>query len=88
MVEKLLQLIEGENPHRPFTDEELAKRMNVNRERIVELRMQAGLPDSRERLRQALLPELRQLAAARPGLSLRAMTAALNQMGYDVSRIW
>lgn len=86
MVEKLLQLIEGENPHRPFTDEELAKRMNVNRERIVELRMQAGLPDSRERLRQALLPELRQLAAARPGLSLRAMTAALNQMGYDVSR--
>ena len=33
----MVKVIEGENPHRPFTDEELAKRMNVNRERIVEL---------------------------------------------------
>ena len=86
MVEKLLELIEGEDPRRPFTDEELAGRMKVHRERIMELRMQAGIPDSRERLRQALIPEFRQLSAARPGLSERAMTAALNQMGYEVSR--
>ena len=86
MVEKLLELIEGENPRRPFTDEELAGRMKVHRERIMELRMQAGIPDSRERLRRALIPEFRQLSAARPGLSERAMTAALNQMGYEVSR--
>lgn len=86
MVEKLVELIEGENPRRPFTDEELAGRMKVHRERIMELRMQAGIPDSRERLRRALIPEFRQLSAARPGLSERAMTAALNQMGYEVSR--
>ena len=29
-------------------------RMKVHRERIMELRMQAGIPDSRERLRRAL----------------------------------
>ena len=29
MVEKLLELIEGENPRRPFTDEELAGRMEA-----------------------------------------------------------
>lgn len=86
MVEKLLELIEGENPCRPFTDEELARRMDVHRERVVELRMQAAIPDSRERLRRTLIPELRRLDAERPGMSERAMTAQLNRMGYDLSR--
>ena len=70
MVEKLLELIEGENPRRPFTDEELARRMDVHRERVVELRLQAAIPDSRERLRRTLIPELRRLDACgqrRPG---------------------
>ncbi len=86
MAEKLQTIIEQENPRRPYTDEELAGLLAVRRERIVELRMEAGIPDSRERLRRILAPELKSLAENSRGLSERALTAELNRRGYEVSR--
>lgn len=86
MVEKLTELIRQENPRRPYTDHELAQRMNIRREQVIKLRLLAQIPDSRERLREELAEDMESLTERHPGLSERKMTEELGHMGYDVSR--
>lgn len=82
----LQEWLNREDPHRPYTDDQLAAQMGVRRERVIELRRQAGVPDSRERLKPALIRDCRALLQEDPGLSDRTLTARLNGLGYSVSR--
>lgn len=75
-----------EDPKRPYTDQQLAQFLGLRREQVVQLRREAGIPDSRARLRPVLLRDMEALLRSEPGLSDRALTARLNENGYEISR--
>lgn len=75
-----------EDPKRPYTDQQLAQFLGLRREQVVQLRREAGIPDSRARLRPVLLQDMEALLRSEPGLSDRALTARLNENGYEISR--
>lgn len=78
--------IKKEDPRRPYTDEWLAQLLGVRREQVVEARHRALIPDSRTRLKPLLQKDMEDLLRRRPSLSDRALTAQLQEMGYEVSR--
>ena len=59
MCKTLLELIEKENPFNPYTDDQLAAMVGIRREQIVELRKKEGIPNSRTRLKPALIEEIK-----------------------------
>lgn len=54
MKDKLSKLISQEDRRRPFTDQELAAALGTTREEVTLLRNEAGIPNSRERLKMHL----------------------------------
>ena len=86
MKEKLLHLIEQEDKKNPFTDEELAKRLYMNRSEVTQLRQAANIADSRERRKPLLIKEIKAILTASPGISERMLTTEINNRGFAVSR--
>lgn len=86
METSLLNYLKQEDPRRPYTDDHLAAQMGIRRERVIELRRQAEIPDSRERLKPVLMRDCVALLQKEPGLSDRMLTARLNGLGFSVSR--
>ena len=80
------ELIEKEDRKNPYTDEQLAKLCNMSREEVTLLRQEQGILDSRERRRQILLPEVKEILQANEKISDRKLTAILNDRGYQISR--
>lgn len=72
------ELIEKEDRKNPYTDEQLAKLCNMSREEVTLLRQEQGILDSRERRRQILLPEVKEILQANEKISDRKLTAILN----------
>ena len=86
MVHTIKDLIQNEDKKNPYTDEKLGELCNLSREEVTLLRQELGLPDSRERRRRVLLPEVRELLDENEKLSDRKLTAILNDRGYQISR--
>ncbi|MGI6606608.1 MAG: sigma 54-interacting transcriptional regulator [Peptococcia bacterium] len=86
MKEQLLQLINKEDKKNPFTDEELAKRLFLNRSEVTQLRQASNVPDSRERRKPYLIKEIKKVLAASPDLSERTLTNEINKRGFAISR--
>lgn len=82
----LADYLAQEDPKRPYTDQQLAQLLGLRREQVIQLRREAGFPDSRARLRPVLLKDMEMLLRSEPGLSDRALTARLKESGYEVSR--
>lgn len=49
MLDKLKQLIENEDPKKPYTDSELSSLLHTSRENITKYRLEERIPESRER---------------------------------------
>ncbi|WP_122629128.1 sigma 54-interacting transcriptional regulator [Lucifera butyrica] len=85
MIKQLRSLIEGEDKKNPLTDEELAQRLGVGREKINELRQAADIPNYLSRREDVLLKAIAQLLRENRDLSYRKLVIALNKQGFQIS---
>ena len=86
MKDKLSKLISQEDRRRPFTDQELAAALGTTREEVTLLRNEAGIPNSRERLKMHLRSVVNELLKNQEDYSIRALTGELKAQGYKLSR--
>ena len=86
MEEKLLELIENEDACNPYTDERLAELLGIRRELVVELRKKKNIPNSRTRLKPALIKEIQKHLKSAPDMSDRTLTEQLQMAGFSASR--
>ncbi len=86
MSTTIVEVIQNENPRRPYTDDWLAQHMGLRREQIVELRHRAGIPNSRVRVKKMLKKDILRILDQESSISDRALTECLNEEGYEVSR--
>ncbi len=84
MEQRVRTLIEQEDRHRPLTDDELATQLGLRRDQVTVIRQNAGIPDSRQRRRQAVVEAI--AALGHEELSDRELTRILTEQGFDVSR--
>lgn len=63
MNNELKKIIGGENKKNPLTDEEIAKEMNLSREKITLMRKELNIPSSKERMKPLLKKEIKKIVA-------------------------
>lgn len=85
MLEKLLSLIETEDKKNPMTDEELAKRLGVGREKVNELRQAVDIPSYLVRREAVLIEALTAILEKEPDISQRKIVLELNKGGFQIS---
>lgn len=85
MIKQLLSLIEKEDKKNPMTDEELAKRLGVGREKVNELRQAADIPNYLIRREASLLGALKAIIASEQNISRRKLVIELNKRGFQIS---
>lgn len=86
MKKSLIELIEQENRHKPYTDSDLADLLKTTRETVNDLRAQLKIPNSRERLNNVIYADSIEILSKEPDLSHRELMRRLNAMGYMISR--
>ena len=84
MDNRVRTLIDREDRRRPLTDDDLATRLEMRRDQVTIARQQLGIPDSRERRRQAVIEAIGRLPDA--SVSDRELTRILQEQGFEVSR--
>ncbi len=85
-MSQIEQYIQKEKREHPYTDEELAKLLQVRRETVIEERKRLGIPDSRARLRKVLREEVFRLLQESDDISDRMLTVKLQEKGFHASR--
>jgi len=86
MKNHLKKLIEAEDKKNPYTDEQLAKILNLRRDAVTVLRSELNIPDSRERRKPYLVNEIKEVILQNPDISNRQLTRAIKERGFDVSQ--
>lgn len=86
MLDKLKQLIENEDPKKPYTDSELSSLLHTSRENITKYRLEERIPESRERRKKLLDFEIINLLTDNPKISERKLTESLNKLGFEIAR--
>ena len=86
MIEKLHEVIRQEDCKNPLTDAEIAKIMGIRREQVIQLRLQSGIDDSRERRKKSIHKDAIKILSRNENISERKFAKLLNQEGYEVSR--
>lgn len=86
MKDRILELIENEDAKNPLTDEEIAVHLGISRKSVTVYRQKAGILDSRERKKPALMYRLRELLKQNPSISERELTRALVNEGFIVGK--
>jgi transcriptional regulator with AAA-type ATPase domain/transcriptional regulatory protein LevR len=83
---KFKKIIGGENKKNPLTDQEIAEKMNLSREKITLLRKENNIPSSKERLKPLLKKEIKKILADNGNISIRQLTEKIKERGFEVSR--
>jgi len=86
MLQKIKELIKNEDKKNPLTDQEIAKQLKVRREQITSIRLERGIPDSRERRKPFIMKDMTRILKSDPGISERKLTKKIKDLGYNVSR--
>lgn len=86
MEEKIIQLIKNEDKKNPFTDEQIAIKLNILRENVTNIRKENNIHDSRSRRRVSLIGDIKQLISQYGNISERRLTKLLNEQGYNVGK--
>lgn len=86
MLEELHRVILNEDKKKPLTDAEIAKKLGVRREQIIQLRSQAEIEDSRERRNKSIYEDAKKILLRNENISERKFAALLNDAGYHISR--
>lgn len=86
MLEKIIKLIEKEDPKNPWTDEKIARELHVAREHVTRLRKEQGILDSRERRKAYVQEVIKKIWEKEGALSERKMTEYMNQQGFLIGK--
>jgi transcriptional regulator with AAA-type ATPase domain/transcriptional regulatory protein LevR len=86
MISELKKIIGGENKKNPLTDQEIAEKMNLSREKITLLRKENNIPSSKERMKPLLKKEIEKILADNEEISIRQLTEKIKEKGFVVSR--
>lgn len=86
IAEELKKIIKNEDPKNPYTDIEIAKKLNINRSDISTIRHNLKIRDSRERRKDLLITEIQNILNEEKSASVRFVTSILNEKGYRISR--
>ncbi|GAA0107906.1 MULTISPECIES: sigma 54-interacting transcriptional regulator [Clostridium] len=86
MINKILEVIEGEDKKNPYTDEELAEKLNVDRKVITKCRKNNHVQSSRDRQKDHAIKDAIDILKVNKNISERAFTTELNKLGYNIAR--
>lgn len=86
MIDALKRLILNEDRKKPLTDQQLAAMLAIRRERVIALRLGAGIPGARQRRRSMILADCCDILAGDAEISDRKLARALTARGYSISR--
>ena len=86
MQEKIFKIIQKEDRKNPLTDLQISKMLFVSRSEVTRLRQLAGIPDSRDRRKEILKKDIHNILDSISEISIRKITDALRELGYDISR--
>lgn len=86
IVEKIIKLIEEEDPKNPYTDEKIARELHVAREYVTQIRKEQGIFDSRERRKAYVKATIQRIWEEEGSLSERKMTEYMNQQGFSIGK--
>ncbi|MCR4432210.1 MAG: sigma 54-interacting transcriptional regulator [Tepidanaerobacteraceae bacterium] len=82
----LIDLIQNEDKNNPYTDAQLAKKLNISRYEVTILRNELNIPNSRDRLKPVLSNRIRELMSSKWKISTAGLARELKKQGFDVSR--
>lgn len=85
-MQRLIQLINNEDKKNPYKDQELAEFLSIPRLRVIQIRNELNIPDSRDRRKNLLLADLREVLRQNINLSERKVTELMIERGYNISR--
>lgn len=86
MINELERIINNENKKKPLTDKEIAKKMNLSREKITLMRKENGIPSSKVRMKPLLKKEIEKILTDNKNISKRKLTQILQDKGFAASR--
>ena len=86
MLKRILLEIKNEDRKNPYTDKELSEILNINRADIVRIRKENGILNSRERRKEILLNDIKEIIDNNSGITERKLTENLFELGYNISR--
>nr|WP_017209666.1 sigma 54-interacting transcriptional regulator [Clostridium beijerinckii] len=85
-MQRLIELINSEDKKNPYTDQELAEFLSIPRLKVIQKRNELNIPDSRDRRKELLLADLREILKKNINLSERKVTELMTERGYNISR--
>lgn len=86
MDKNIIDLINKEDKKNPLTDEEIAERLNILRETVTKVRKENSILDSRERRKQFLINDIKNILVEFGNVSDRKLTALLVEKGYNIGK--
>ncbi|MDF9411697.1 transcriptional regulator [Brevibacillus laterosporus] len=86
MKRQFLQIVKDEDPKNPLTDEEIAGKLGIRRDKCTLLRQQLQIPDSRKRRLPLLLAEMNRILKEHSQISDRKLTGELRKIGFEISK--
>ncbi|TPG73467.1 transcriptional regulator [Brevibacillus laterosporus] len=86
MKAQLMRIVKDEDPKNPLTDEEIAAKLGIRRDKCTLLRQQLHIPDSRKRRLPLLTAEMTRILKDHSQLSDRKLTGELRKIGFEISK--
>lgn len=85
-MKSLNELINTEDKKNPYTDQELAELLSIPRLKVIQKRNELNIPDSRDRRKELLLADLKEILHENINMSERKVTELMVNRGYNISR--
>lgn len=86
MDKKIIELINKEDKKNPLTDEEIAEKLNIFRETVTNIRKDNNIKNSRERRKEFLIEDIKNILMKYEDISNRKLTSVLIEKGYDIGK--
>jgi len=85
-MNEISELIDKEDKKNPLTDEQISKLLGITRADVIKARNSLNIGDSRDRRKDIMETEMKQILKQSPYISEREMTRRLNDAGFNISR--
>ena len=82
-MKRLIELINTEDKKNPYTDQELAELLSIPRLKVIQKRNELNIPDSRDRRKELLLTDLKEVLYENIDISERKVTELMLKKGYN-----
>lgn len=85
MEKRLVSLINNEDKKNPLTDNQISKKLNVQREYITIMRNKMSIPNSRDRRREVLFLKIQEVLNEDKDITESQLAKILKREGYKIS---